>query len=217
MFRVKICGVTRAADARFAVEAGADAIGLNFWRRSPRYLDPDAARAVVEAVQGRALLVGVFVDEPPESIGGIVGSLGLDAVQLSGDESAEEAARLPFRLLKAVRPKSGEPLARWGSYPCEALLLDAAAPGAYGGTGHPLDWPSLPEAVSDLRRPDGSPVRWMLAGGLRPENVREAVLAAGPYGVDVASGVESAPGVKDPRKVALFIQNAKEGLSIVGK
>lgn len=217
MFRVKICGITRVEDAIAAVESGADAIGINFCRSSPRYVAPSEAASLVEAVGGRALAVGVFVDEPPESVESIVRSLRLDAVQLSGDEPASVAARLPFRLLKAIRMTPGADLSEWTGYPAEALLLDAHAPGAYGGTGKTLDWSSLPRAVAAIRGPEGEPVRWLLAGGLTPANVLEAVLAARPCGVDVASGVESAPGVKDPRKVALFIQKAKEGLSIVGK
>lgn len=215
MFRVKICGITRVVDAIAAVESGADAVGINFCRRSPRYVDPSAAGKIVDGVGGRALVVGVFVDEPPESVETVVRSVGLDAVQLSGDEPATVAARLPYRLLKAVRVTPGADLSGWSGYPAEALLLDAHVPGEYGGTGKTLDWSSLPGAVSALRGPGGKPVRWLLAGGLTPVNVLEAILAARPYGVDVASGVESAPGLKDPRKVALFIQKAKEGLSIV--
>lgn len=217
MFRIKICGITRPEDARMAVESGADAIGLNFCRQSPRYLDPSEAGKVVKAADGRALVVGVFVNETPESIVAIAEATGIGAVQLSGDEPSEVAARLPYRVVKAVRvPPGAQTLSAWAGYPCEALLLDAYRAGSYGGTGTALDWKSLPAAVSALRRPDGSAVRWLLAGGLTPGNVREAILASRASGVDVASGVESAPGVKDARKVAEFIQNAKEGLSIAG-
>jgi phosphoribosylanthranilate isomerase len=217
MFRVKICGITRVEDARMAVENGADAVGINFCRSSPRYVEPEAAARIVAVVAGKAMAVGVFVDEPPDAIDSIVRSLGLDAVQLSGDEPAAVSSRLPFRLLKAVRVTPGADLSAWGRYPADALLLDAHMPGSYGGTGLTLDWSSLPAAVSTMRGPGEEPVRWLLAGGLTPENVFGAILAARPSGVDVASGVESAPGIKDPRKVALFIQKAKEGLSIVGK
>ncbi|HEY5996169.1 MAG TPA: phosphoribosylanthranilate isomerase [Candidatus Deferrimicrobiaceae bacterium] len=214
MFRVKICGITRAADATAAVECGADAVGINFCRSSPRYVEPEKAARIVDAVGGKALVLGVFVDEPPESVEAIVRSLKLDAVQLSGDEPAAVASRLPFRLVKAVRVTPGADLSAWGRYPAEALLLDAHMPGSYGGTGLTLEWSSLPAAVSTMRGPGEEPVRWLLAGGLTPENVFGAIVAARPSGVDVASGVESAPGIKDPRKVALFIQKAKEGLSI---
>jgi phosphoribosylanthranilate isomerase len=179
-------------------------------------VDPAAAGPIVDAVRGRALAVGVFVDEPAGEIASAVRSLGLDAVQLSGDEPAAAAALLPFRLVKAVRLKPGDDLSAWAAWPCEALLLDAHREGAYGGTGVALDWKSLPPAVAALRKADGSPVRWMLAGGLTPGNVREAIVSARPSGVDTASGVESEPGRKDLRKMADFIQNAKEGFSIAG-
>ena len=217
MFRVKICGVTNAEDARMAVESGADAIGINFCRQSPRFLDPSRAGEVIDAVGSRALVVGVFVNETPETVRAIAQTLGLGAVQLSGDEPAEDAARLPFRVLKVARVAPGLDLAAaYGGYPCEALLLDAHRPGAYGGTGMTLDWFGLAGLVDKVRRQDGSPVRWILAGGLTPANVREAIVAARPYGVDVASGVESAPGKKEPGKVHDFIRRAKEGLSIAG-
>ncbi|HEY3490685.1 MAG TPA: phosphoribosylanthranilate isomerase [Candidatus Deferrimicrobiaceae bacterium] len=217
MFRVKICGVMTPEDARMAVGFGADAIGINFCRQSPRYLDPSRAGEVVDTVGDQALVVGVFADEKPETVGSIAKALGLGAVQLCGDESPEDAARVPVRVLKVARFVPGVDLAAaYGGYPCEALLFDAHRPGTFGGTGLTLDWPALGMRVGTLRRPDGTPICWMLAGGLTPENVREAIVAARPFGVDVASGVESAPGKKDPGKVREFITRAKEGLFIAG-
>jgi phosphoribosylanthranilate isomerase len=215
MFRVKICGVTRVEDALMCVAAGADAIGVNFYRPSPRFVEAADARRIVEAVGDRALVVGVFVNETAESVESIARLSGIGAVQLSGDEPASVAEAIPRRILKVARAAGGT-LAPYAGYPCESLLLDAHRPGEFGGTGVTLDWPSLSSLVAGLARPDGSAVRWILAGGLTPANVREAVLACRPFGVDTASGVESAPGVKDPRKVSEFIQNAKEGLSIAG-
>lgn len=215
MFRIKICGVTSIADARMAVDAGADAVGLNFCRRSPRYLEPEAARPIVDAVRRRATPVGVFVNTPPAQVEAVCRELGIEVVQLSGDEPPEDAQALPFVRIKAIRIGGGGDLASCRDYPCDAFLLDAHVPGEYGGTGKTLEWGTLARnwegAVGDgggTRKP------WYLAGGLRPENVLEAISLSGPYGVDVASGVERAPGRKDPGKVALFIQNAKEGLAI---
>ncbi len=215
MFRIKICGVTAGDDALMAIACGADAIGINFCPQSARYVDPAAARRIVDAIDGKALVVAVFVNEPGGAIRSIVDPLGIGAVQLSGDEPADVAAALPYRVLKVVRPADGANLAGWSGYPCEALLLDAHRPGSYGGTGLALDWASLPALAETARGTDGGPKRWLLAGGLTPDNVREAIVSCRPFGVDVASGVESAPGKKDPRKVADFIQRAKEGLSIV--
>ncbi len=214
MFRVKICGITVSDDARMAVECGADAIGLNFCPQSPRFVDPSAARRIVDAINGKALVVAVFVNESADSIRAVVEPLGIGAVQLSGDESAELAALLPYRVLKAIRPSPGTDLSGWSAYPCEAFLLDAHRPGSYGGTGVALDWSTLPAVAETARDADGEPMRWLLAGGLTPDNVREAIATCRPFGVDVASGVESAPGKKDRLKVYEFIQRAKEGLAI---
>lgn len=199
-----------------AVACGADAVGVNFCRASPRFVEPRAAREIVKAVGGKALVVAVFVNETAEAIRSIVDPLGIGAVQLSGDEPARLALQLPWRILKAIRPAAGTDLSRWSGYPCEAFLLDAHRPGSYGGTGIALDWPSLPALVETVRVPGAKIDPWILAGGLTPGNVREAIVAARPHGVDVASGVESGPGKKDPKKVAEFIQRAKEGLSIAG-
>ena len=214
MFRIKICGVTTPADASHAVACGADAIGVNFYRGSRRFVPERAAGEIVRAVDGRATVVGVFVNESPEGIAGICGRLGIGAVQLHGDEPPEDAARLPFWRLKAVhasRPVDPEALRR---YPCDALLLDAGGPGEYGGTGRELPWDGIAARFGGALAVPGGPgpgKPWVLAGGLTPANVQRAVAMARPFAVDTASGVESSPGVKDPGKVAAFIERAKAG------
>ncbi len=207
MFRIKICGVTSVEDADLAAESGADAVGVNFFAGSPRYVPPGSAASIVRAVrEGGATPVGVFVNERPEFIEAICRDLGIEVVQLSGNEPRDEAARLPFRRIKAVRVAGGFDAEALRDYPCDAFLLDAGGPGEFGGTGRTLDWAGIP-GISGTRA-------WMLAGGLTPENVGRAIRLARPGGVDVASGVEDRPGHKDATKVKLFIKNAKEGFDL---
>lgn len=209
MFRIKICGVTRVEDAALAAAAGADAVGVNFYEGSRRYVPPARAAAIVRAIAaGGATAVGVFVNARPEAVEAVCREAGIGVVQLSGDEPAEDAARLPFRRLKAVRLGPGFDGRALDGYPCEAFLVDAGGPAEYGGTGRTLDWGAVPGSA--FRKP------WMLAGGLTPENVGEAIRLARPGGVDVASGVEQRPGRKDAAKVMLFIKNAKKGFESEG-
>ncbi len=209
MFRIKICGVTRVADAALAAASGADAVGVNFYEGSRRYVLPGRAAAIVRAIAaGGATAVGVFVNARPEAIEAICREAGIGVVQLSGDEPPEDAARLRFRRIKAVRIGPGFDARALNGYPCEAFLVDAAAPGEFGGTGRTLDWAALRGAAF--------PKPWMLAGGLTPENVGAAIRLAHPGGVDVAGGVEDRPGRKDAAKLKLFIHNAKEGFEIEG-
>lgn len=207
-FRVKICGVTSAEDAAMAASLGADAVGINFYRGSRRYVPVSEAAPIVAAVRGKAVPVAVFVNELPETIADICRELRIEVVQLSGREPPAVARRLPFRRIKAVHVRDGSEIAAYRNYPCEELLLDADVPGEYGGTGKTLDWSRI--AIIDLGKP------WLLAGGLTAENVAEAIRLARPAGVDVAGGVESLPGKKDPGKVKCFIQNAKEAFDIAG-
>jgi phosphoribosylanthranilate isomerase len=205
MFRIKICGVTTAADASFAVSCGADAVGLNFFRGSKRFVPEEAAREIVREVGSRAEVVAVFVNEPPESVEALCARLGIGRVQLHGDEAAGDAARIGLWRMKAVPAALPVDIEALKAYPCEAFLLDAGGPGEYGGTGRELPWDGLSARFGGLGKP------WVLAGGLTPGNVERAIVAARPYGVDTASGVESAPGRKDPAKVKAFIENAKAG------
>ena len=205
---VKICGIKRIEDAITAIDAGADLLGFNFYPQSSRYISPENCAQIVAKINEsgkKAISVGVFVNEPLESINAIIQSCNLDLVQLCGDESEEEMRILGKLAFKAVRPKSleegGSLLQRFARQNAPALLVDAYKKGAYGGTGETGDW-----AIADhLARQ--API--LLAGGLNPENVAEAVAAVNPWGVDVASGVESSPGVKEASKVLAFIAAAK--------
>ncbi|MGE5248340.1 MAG: phosphoribosylanthranilate isomerase [Verrucomicrobiota bacterium] len=222
MFRIKICGVTTAADARHAVDCGADAVGVNFYRPSPRFVSEAAAREIVAAVGCRAAVVGVFVNEPPDAIARICGRVGIEKVQLHGQEPAEEAARIGLWRMKVVHAAIPADADALRAYPCEAFLVDSGGPGEYGGTGKTLPWASLaarfPGVLSSAEGGgSGQGKPWLLAGGLTPENVERAISAARPFGVDVSSGVESAPGRKDPAKVAAFIENARAGFRNAGR
>lgn len=199
--RVKICGLTRVEDALFAAEAGADAIGLNFWAGSKRRCDVPTARRIVEALPPFVTPVALFVNASVEEIRAVLGETGVAVAQLHGDESPELCAAVGARTIKAVRVADAQWHATAQRYAAQTLLLDAPTAG-YGGSGTAFDWSIVRE------RPPARP--WVLAGGLTAENVRDAVKQLRPAAVDVASGVESAPGIKDPDKVARFIRAAKE-------
>jgi len=217
MFRIKICGVTRPEDAAHAAACGAEAIGINFFTGSPRFVATLLAREIVEAVAGRAEVVGVFVNASPGSIIALCGRLGIRRVQLHGDEPPGDASRIPLWRMKAVHADRAPDLPALLAYPCEAFLFDAGGKGVYGGTGRELAWGELAErfpGVADARSPGGARKPWLLAGGLTPENVERAIVTARPFGVDVASGVESSPGRKDRDKVKSFIERAIAGFRI---
>lgn len=197
--KVKICGVTSVDDARRAADLGADAIGVNFFSQSKRFVDLGTARAIVTALPPLVWVVGVFVNEPLRSLRRIASQVGLHAVQLHGDEPARFAAKTGLPTFKALHVGAALPDFS-GFESVAALVLDAAQPG-YGGGGLTFDWAHA-RAVARRR-----PV--LLAGGLTPKNVAAAIRAVRPYGVDVASGVESAPGVKDPKKLAAFLRAAR--------
>ena len=203
-FLIKICGVTTAEDAAMVADAGADAIGVNLWPGSKRYVTPAAARAVLEAVPAGVLKVGVFVDAPATEMARRIEELGLDRAQLHGDELATDFAALdPARIVRVIRVRdaaSFETAAGWNP----ALWLYDAFVEGFGGAGIPAPWPLI---ARHARRP------FLLAGGLTPDNVAAAIRATHPDGVDVASGVESRPGVKDPAKVAAFIAAARAAIS----
>jgi len=191
---VKICGITRPEDAEAAVEAGAGAIGFIFWPKSPRFIDPHRARAIAAALPPFVTAVGVFVNQPLAYVNGVASLVALGAVQLHGDETPEYAASVSRPVMKAV--SVGRDEARvWPSR--VRLLLDVHDPVARGGTGRTIDW----AAAADLaaRR------ELILAGGLTPDNVADAVARVRPFGIDVSSGVERAPGIKDHERLrALF-------------
>ncbi len=197
MTRVKICGIRTLEDARAAAEAGADAVGFVFWPPSRRYVDPAEAARIARVLPPFVVRVGVFVNEPPEVVEEVARHVGLDAVQLHGDEPPEVCARLRRRVIKAIRARNINSLREAAAYPVSALLLDTYVPDTYGGTGRTFDW-SLAEAARHLDRP------LILSGGLTPTNVVEAIRRVRPYGVDVSSGVER-DGRKDPEKIRAFI------------
>ncbi len=199
--RVKICGITRLEDALAAVDLGVDALGLNFWPRSKRYIAPADARAIVRRLPPFVTAVGVFVDPTRDEVLRAQDASGVGVVQLHGDEPPELCASIPFPVVKAIRVPDAHALAAIASYEVRAFLLDAPGPG-YGGSGTSFEWELVGEAARD--------VTVILAGGLHPGNVAEAIRAVHPWAVDVASGVESAPGVKDAEKMRLFMESAKE-------
>ena len=199
--RVKICGLTRLEDALCAVRLGADALGFNFWPGSKRHITPAAARVIIARLPPFVTPVGVFVNQLEGEMRAIAAETGIQLFQLHGDEPPELCARLPLPVVKAIPVDRVRTLSRLLSYEVSAFLLDTPSRG-HGGSGVPFDW-SLAEGVSDV-----APV--ILAGGLDPDNVADAIRAVRPYAVDVASGVESEPGVKSASKMARFIARAKE-------
>lgn len=207
---VKICGITRPEDAEMAVKHGAGLLGFNFYSGSPRYITPEAARSIIAKLPDGVSAVGVFVNEDIENISRISRETGLHAVQLHGDEDAEFIARLrsqcPLEVIKAVRLRSGIVIDRKVLAAASALLIDSYSENVFGGSGKTADWP----AAYELGVTTAKPI--FLAGGLTPENVADAIRAVRPYAVDVASGVESSPGIKDDAKVAAFVRAAKEAI-----
>jgi phosphoribosylanthranilate isomerase len=199
--RVKICGVTTVHDAELCVDAGADAVGFNFYARSPRCVDSATARQLVTALAGRALAVGVFVDASFEQISETRERTGIACVQLHGDEPPELLARLLPHAYKAIRVRDASSLGQARRFGGDHVLLDAYVPGMAGGTGARFDWALAAELAQERKV--------TLAGGLEPGNVAAAVARVQPFCVDVASGVESSPGRKDPGKVRDFIRAAK--------
>lgn len=200
---IKICGLTNLADARAALEAGADFLGFVLYARSPRGISGPALREIAEGLPGRARMVGVFVNEQPDIVARIASDCGLCAVQLHGDERPDEFAGLNMPVWRSVRIRpDGAANPAPEQWPAARYVVDADAPGLYGGTGGTADW----NAAAELART----VPVMLAGGLTPENVAQAIAEVRPKGVDVAGGVESEPGKKDHRKLKAFIAAARK-------
>jgi phosphoribosylanthranilate isomerase len=193
---VKICGITREEDARAAVDAGASAIGFVFWPNSPRMIDPERARAISSVLPQVVQTIGVFVNQPVAEVNDIAGRAALDVVQLHGDEPVEYLNGLNRPAIKALGVSGGA--ADESDWPINVLiLLDAHDPDRRGGTGRTIDWGAAARIAA--RRPT------ILAGGLSPETVSDAVRQVRPFGIDVSSGVEQAPGIKDHRRIqALF-------------
>lgn len=195
--RVKICGVTRVEDGALAAELSAAAIGFIFWPGSPRFIDPWRARAIVAALPPDVGTIGVFVDQPLDHVAEVAGLLALSAIQLHGSEAVEVFGRAGRRIIKSVPVRAGfDPASVASLPPAVTVLLDAHDPVRHGGTGQAVDWVAA-AAVASRRRT-------ILSGGLHADNVRAAVEQVRPYMVDVSSGVESSPGVKDPEKMRAF-------------
>jgi phosphoribosylanthranilate isomerase len=204
MTYVKICGITNLADALFAIDAGADMLGFNFYRPSPRYIEAKAARQIIDRLPVTVLNVGVFVNEAsPALVEQIATEAGVAALQLHGDESPWFCATLKDRYVIKVFG-AGDNFVPESTlcYDVQAIMLDAFDRRAHGGTGHAIDW-SVARQTRDLVP------KFFLAGGLSPENIAAAIAAVKPYAVDACSALESAPGKKDPNRVHAFIKAAR--------
>ena len=197
--RVKICGITRIEDALAAARAGADAIGLVFEPKSPRYVKPDQALSIVRALPPFVTVVGLFVNAAPDTVETVLGRVPLDLLQFHGDETPEQCRRYHRPYIKAIhmRPETNLPEQARRYADAEGLLLDTASANVAGGSGEAFDWSLVPSGLA-------KPV--ILAGGLTPENVAEAVRRVHPFAVDVSSGVEQAKGIKDAGKISAFIE-----------
>ena len=200
--RIKICGLKSADTALHASRCGADAVGLNFHKPSPRYVAPEQAAKIADALPPYVMAVGLFVDLPADEIRDILAKVPLQMLQFQGDEPVDfcESFRMPY--VRAVRMEEGTDLLEYAHRfaSARALLLDAHVPGLAGGTGRTFDWKAIPR---DL------PIPVILSGGLTPENVGRAVSEVKPWAVDVSSGVEAERGVKDPRKIEEFIRSER--------
>lgn len=214
-FRIKICGVTSVANALDCVSAGAEAIGLNCYPASKRFAQEEVARQIVAALPKGVTPVAVVVNKTPDEIAQLAQRMGVEWVQLHGDETPEVVARLDSRL-KVILARRG---ASWNELAADleecqtrgrlpdAVLVDSAAPGQYGGSGHLADWQAFARREGPMAK-----VPLLLAGGLNPDNVAEGINVVAPWGVDTASGVESAPGDKDPQLVRDFIERVRQHL-----
>lgn len=212
MTKIKFCGITELDDAERAVAAGAWAVGVIFWPRSPRRCAPDVAAEIAAAVKRRAEVAGVFVNATLDHVAEIADGVGLTMVQLHGDEGpaycAEVARRTGCKVIKAVRVRSRADVQAVSSFHTDYHLLDSYIAGVPGGTGETFAW--------DIARAHRSTVPVILSGGLTPENVGEAIAAVRPFAVDVASGIERAPGLKDPDKLDAFADAVRGAAVPVG-
>ena len=198
--KVKICGITNAEDAVAAVEAGADALGFIFYQKSPRYIVPSVAKHIIGVLPPLVTPIGVFVNEGLATVRSIMDTCGIAIAQLHGDETATYCQELSRSVMKAIRIKDRGSFLALGEYQGRAgvrgFVVDSFSEIGYGGTGQVTDWVLAAEAAKAATI--------LLAGGLTPENVGEAIRIVCPYGVDVSSGVESVPGKKDPVKIRAF-------------
>ena len=203
MVRVKICGITNPEDALMSVEAGADALGFVFFQGSPRYISPEQAAAIIRRLPPFVQTVGLFVNEDLATVNSVADQCGLDVIQLHGEETPEYCESVRRRVIKAFRVMDISTLESMLLYQVAGYLLDAWSPAAHGGTGRTFNWEIAAEATKRGHR-------IVLAGGLTPDNIVKSIRQVRPYGVDVSSGVESAPGRKDASKISRFIELAKQ-------
>lgn len=201
MIKIKICGITNLEDALYATECGADSLGFNFYKKSPRSIEPRKAAEIIAQLPPFVMPVGVFVNEHEDTIREIHQSTCIQAVQLHGDESPEFCQRFGGRVIKAFQIRDKESLKTMAHYRVGAFLLDSYRKGVRGGTGTAFDW-----HLAVVAKTFG---KIILAGGLTPENAAEAVKLVQPYAVDIASGVEREPGLKDHAKVKKFIAEVR--------
>jgi phosphoribosylanthranilate isomerase len=194
---VKICGITRLEDAQAAVAAGANALGFIFWPKSPRHVDAERARSIVATLPRDVMAIGVFVNQPADDVNAVAEDVGLGAVQLHGDEGADYVRAISRPVIKAVTLDAANSAGFAAWLDGVRILLDVHDPEKRGGTGRTIDWTMAAEIASQREI--------VLAGGLTPENVGSAIARVRPYGIDVSSGVEVSPGIKDPERIkALF-------------
>jgi phosphoribosylanthranilate isomerase len=204
---IKICGLTSLDQTEAVIASGADAIGFNFWPHSKRYLSLDAARSWLPNLTAGPALIAVVVNPDAELLDALITSRLFHSIQLHGDESPQDVATLMARgvhIIKALQVRDESSLLAIADYPCPDILLDAFNPGLYGGVGEPFPW-----HLFELARQRFPQKRLILSGGLTPENIAQAVSQTRPAAIDVASGVESSPGIKDLDKVRAFITQAR--------
>jgi phosphoribosylanthranilate isomerase len=200
--KVKVCGITSYEDAVMVLDCGVDALGFNFFPRSPRYINPAEARRIIRRLPPLFISVGLFVNASKEEAEEIASAAGMQILQLHGNESPEYCRQLSkWPLIKAVRIGNSPVEENLNEYPVQAFLLDSRDDTLFGGTGKSFDW-NLALEIGQIRPT-------IVAGGLRPDNVGEAIRVVRPYGVDVCSGVESAPGKKDARKLIEFMNEVR--------
>jgi len=204
--KVKVCGMTSLKDALVAVEGGADAVGFIFYKKSPRSVTMKTVREIVLELPPFVDTVGVFVDETAEQVNKIADYCNLDIIQLHGDESPTYCKKIRRKVIKAFRIKDMQSVKKISNFQVSGFLLDTFSEKLHGGTGKVFDW--------NLALPAKKFGPVIMAGGLTPNNVQQAVRQIRPYGVDVCSGVESEPGIKDHKKVRAFLNNAKAGRKI---
>lgn len=206
MTKVKICGITNYNDAKACIDCGADAIGFIFYEKSRRYIEPEQAFEIIRKLPPFITKVGVFVNSLKIRIANITNQTRISAIQLHGDETPDFCLDFMEPVIKALRIKDLDDLENIASFPVQAILLDTFTDAEYGGTGKSFDWNILKDLNSDKNI--------ILSGGLNPDNIEDAIIQVNPYAVDVSSGVEKSPGIKDHSKIKKFIEAVRNAEKI---